>query len=128
MKTQQRPLSIARERFHELEALLVELVDEVDYWKSTCDALTAEVEALRSEKEQLIAEQRVAESWRLGLAEELADYAREDPWLFSVKSTSEDRSPSRNPIRGVVLGVPLALLLWGVVILVALLAFWLSTS
>jgi hypothetical protein len=129
MAFQQKSISVARERFHEVEALLVELVDEVEYWKSASQALTREVEALRSERETLIAEQRVAETWRLGLAEELADYGREDPSLSRPDPSSQEQYEyDRNPFRGLRAGVPLAALLWAALVPLAFIAYWLYTS
>lgn len=131
MGTQQRPVWIAQERSLELEfeLMLVELVEEVDHWKTVSAALAREAEALRRERETLVAELRITDGWRRGLAEELADYAHADPWPLTTEPIDQERyEQDGDPFRGLVFGIPLGVLLWTVLILLGYAAYRLYAS
>jgi hypothetical protein len=94
-----------------VETLLVQLADELDYWKGKAETLEQTLDETRAEVAQVRRELEKTEAWRKALVGELVELARfQDP-----RTVSE-----RPPLAAFTFGLALALVLWGLVALIAL--------
>lgn len=92
----------------DLELLVAQLADEAEHWKSQAEAFEAALDELRAELDRLFGQAEIAEAWRQGLSSE----------LVALAHSSEDHA-SAPPSRSLALVLPVALLLWALLGLVA---------
>jgi hypothetical protein len=90
----------------EVDWLVAQLADEVDFWRNRAEAGEESLAALQGELEGLYREQEIAEAWRIGLVSQFDDLAPPAPGLPSLA-------------KGFTAGLVLALVLWGLLAVLA---------
>jgi hypothetical protein len=96
----------------ELEWVVAQLSDEAEHWKGRAEELEHVVEELQVELDRLQVEKEIADAWRAGIvaeANELAQSAGVEP----------SEGVRTMPLAGLAVALPIALVAWGALALLA---------